>query len=199
MEQLNSPVIQVLYQRMSLSPSARQRELGVSGLIRSGFGAAAIAAAAQLAPTSTGVGTLIMSLRNDFRATDANSVAALGKAAADTTNPNTTFREAAAHALAAIHTTVALPWLAKLLDDTDAIIRAEGVIGLSSFANGLPVQTTSNVASMAYLQPAGATPYRTADTAVNSAMGAATISQNEGRYLPFWKNWWAQNQGTLGN
>jgi HEAT repeat protein len=156
-------------------------------------------AAAALAPSSPGIGTLVMSIRNDFRATDANSVAALGRAAVDTTNRNAAFREAAAHALAAIHTAAAVPYLGILLSDTDPLVRAEGIAGLSSFANGSPVQTASNTASMAYLHADGAAPYRTADTVANSALGAATISRNEARYLTFWENWWAQNRASLGN
>ena len=202
LDQLGSPVTQVLYQRMSASASPGQRILGLSGLIRGGNRAAfsaASEAAASLASFPLETGVLLLSISAEFRAADSNSVAALGQAAVASANPSLPFREAAAHALAAIHTLDALPYLATLLDDPDPNLRIEAIGGFSSFANGLPTQTASGVPSLAYLQLPATAPYKTADTVANFAMGKQAISQNEAKYLSFWRSWWSQNRAALGH
>jgi hypothetical protein len=201
LDQLQSPVVTVHYQRMSISPSTQQRILGLSGLIRSGS-AAALASAAQAAPTlasyPTENGILLLSIRDHFRATDANSIAVAGQAAADTTNPSLPFRQAAAHALAAIHTAAALPYLDALLEDPDFNLRVEAIGGIGAFANGLPVQTSAGVPSLAYLQFPATAPYKTADTVANFALGTQAIAKKEASYLSFWRDWWLQNRAKLG-
>jgi hypothetical protein len=197
---LKSPVLQVLYQRMSTSASARQRILGLSGLIRGG-NAVALSTAAASAPESKGTveyGTLLSSVRDEFRATDASSITVLGRIALDSAIPDREFREAAAHALASMHTLETLPYLARLLDDPDAQLRVEGVGGLGCFANGTSVQTTANTPSLASLQLSGDGTYSTAETIANFAQGAQAIERDEGRYLAFWKAWWGTNRASLG-
>jgi hypothetical protein len=198
LDRLNSPVIQRLYKRMSSSASPNQRILGLSGLIRGGS-TAALSAAAQAA-SSLGdypleAGVLSESVRNEYRATDANSVEILGQIATALTGPSLPLRQAAAHALTGIHTAQALPYLAALLDDPDSDLRAEGVSGLASFANGLPVQTSANVPSLGYLQRPASAPYMTKETDANFALGPG--AETEPR-LSFWKAWWLQNRTALG-
>jgi hypothetical protein len=200
LDQLNSPIVTVLYKRLSTSTSPQQGILGLSGLIRGGS-AAALASAAQSASTVGGDpsgSVLLLSIRDYFRAADANSIAAVGQAAVDSTNPSIGFREAAAHALAAIHTAAALPFLATLLDDPASHLRAEAVGGMGAFANGLPVQTSAGVPSLAYLQLPTSAPFKTADTVANFALGSQAIARNEAAYLSFWKGWWLQNRTRLG-
>ncbi len=201
LDQPKSPVIAVLYQRMSTSSSAQQQILGLSGLIRSGSAAALASAAGAEStfgsyPTENGI--LLLSIRDYFRAADANSVAAAGQAAVDSTNPSLAFREAAAHALAAIHTAAALPYLATLLDDPDSNLRVEAIGGMGAFVNGLSIQTSAGAASLAYLQLPASAPYQTAGTIANLAMGSRAIAKNETSYLSFWKSWWSQNRAGLG-
>ena len=198
---MQSAVVPLVYQRLSGSASARLRVLGVSGLLRGG-GGAALASAAQLAPTLSAYpvegGILLSSLRNYYRTSDATAVASLGRAATDSTDPNSAFREAAAHALAAIHTAPALPYLAALLDDSDAQLRTEAIRGIGSFANGLPVQTAAGAPSLAHLQLPTAAPYRTDETMRNFALGPGVIGNNQDSYLQFWKQWWSANHAALG-
>jgi hypothetical protein len=200
LDELKSPVLQVLYRRMSESVSPANRIWGLSGLIRNGS-AVALSAAAQMASASQGAieyGTLLSSVRGDFRATDANSIAELGRIASDSPNLDPLFREAAAHALASIHSRETLPYLAKLLDDPDALLRVEGLGGLGSFANGTPMQTRASTASLAYLQLSGEGPYRTPETIANFALGSPAIERDEQRYLAFWKDWWSSHRASLG-
>ncbi|HEX5431004.1 MAG TPA: HEAT repeat domain-containing protein, partial [Bryobacteraceae bacterium] len=147
LDELKSPVLAVLYRRLANSASTDQRLLGLSGLIRA-QDASALADAARLAATvrnDPAEGVLLLSVQIYFRATDPSAVSALGSAATGILTSNTDFREAAAHALASIHTNAALPFLATLLDDPDLNLRVEGVGGIGAFANGLPVQTKAGV------------------------------------------------------
>lgn len=200
LEQLQSPVITMLYQRLSRIGTPQQQALGFAGLVRQGSSAALTSvakAATVLADYPVENGILLLSIRDQFRASDAGSVQALGQIAADTT-ANQLFREAAAHALAAIHTKESLPFLAQLLSDGDVTLRVEAIGGLSSFANGLPAQTASGTPSLAHLQLPVGGPYQTPETIANFAMGPQAIKQNESRYLTFWQTWWTQQKSQLG-
>jgi hypothetical protein len=201
LDKLDSPVLQVFYQRMAASSSMQQRILGLSGLIRRGSAialtsAASIASQSEQHPGENGI--LLNSIRYEFRATDANSIAALGHAAVDSINLTLDFRQAAAHALASIHTIEALPYLATLLDDVDEKLRIEAIGGCGAFANGLQIQTTDNTPSLTSLQLSGNAPYRTAETIANFAQGERAILRNEAAYLSFWKDWWTSHRKQLG-
>jgi hypothetical protein len=202
LDQLNSPVTQVLYQRLSTSAVVQQQILGFAGLVRTGSAgavtSAATAAASLFSNYPTEYGILLSSVRDEFRSSDATSIAVLGGAAVDTTNPSLAFRGAAAHALAAIHSASTLPYLAALLDDPSSALRVEAIGGMGSFANGLPAQTSAGVASLASLQLPSSAPYRTPETITNFAMGSVAIEKNEASYLSFWKAWWSQNRASLG-
>ena len=190
------------YQRLSISTVVTQRMLGLSGLIRVGSSAALVAATTAeptVASHPVENGILTQIIPANFRSSDDSSIAALGAASADSPNSNPSFREAAAHALASIHTAATLPFLAALLDDPLAALRIEAIGGLGSFAIALPVQSSANMANLGYLRMSqGNNPYRTDDTIRNFAMGQKAISQNETKYLSFWKNWWSQNRASLG-
>jgi len=201
LDQLNSPYTSLLYQRLSTSLSLAQQIIGLSGLIRAGSGASLSSAVKEQAgfvssPTENSI--LLLSIRDFFRAPDSASVATLGQAVVDQTNPNTPFREAAAHALAAIHTVATLPYLADLLGDQDLSLRVEAVGGMGAFANGLPVQTPAGVASLAYLRFPASAPYMTVATRANFALGRQTVERNEAAYLSFWRQWWLDNKTSLG-
>lgn len=98
-------------------------------------------------------------------------------------------RAAAVRAFAAIHTKETLPFLASLLSSADATEQVQAVYGLSSFANGCPIQTQANAASMAYLQCDAPGPYKTTQTTANFAFGAGTPDQ-EAPFISFWQGWW---------
>jgi len=87
---LHSPVIQLLYSRMSASPSPNQKILGLSGLIRGGS-VAALSASLDAAPTLSAypfeAGVLLSSIRDEFRSTDSTSIEILGQIATASTVP----------------------------------------------------------------------------------------------------------------
>jgi hypothetical protein len=195
-DELNSSVPQLFYQRLASSASTEQQVFGLSGLIRSGD-TSALTAAAQIASAVTGSqaqGVLLFSVREYLRPTDPTSVNAVGQVATDSALPNA-LREAAAHVLASVHTAAALPLLATLLDDPDLNVQVEAVGGMGSFANGLPVRTRQSAVTLAYLQLPANAPYKTQDTVANFALGQAA---NETSYISFWKNWWSANRASLG-
>jgi hypothetical protein len=199
LDQLGSPVLGVLYRRLAASRSGNRRILGLAGLIRQGsvdaLSTAMLAPASLFASCPLETGVLMLSIRDDFRAADAPSIAVLGQAALDSRGA---FREVTAFALRSIHTVEALPYLAALMDDPDLKLRAEGIGGFSAFANGLPVQTPAGVPSLAYLQMPATAVYKTQETMANFAMGEAAVSRNEAKLLAFWKGWWTQNRAALG-
>lgn len=196
LDQLKSPVVQLIYRRLSMSAKPAQREAGLGGMLRAG-NAAALTSAAQTPFAFRENGLLLSTLRREFRATDADSVDALGQLA---TSPNLSpaLRQAASHALAAIHTRAALPYLATLLDDSDAALRVEAIGGMGSFANGLAVQTSGNASTLPWLQRPADAPYKTAETLANFGVGRLAIERNESAYLSFWRAWWSQNRAALG-
>lgn len=200
LDQLRSPVVGKLYQRMASSASPAQRALGLAGLIRQGNTGAletALGVAPSLDETSLATRILILGIRDEFRQADQGGVAALGQAAANAGAP-IEFRVAAAHALASIHTTSSLPFLATLLNDPSPDLRAEAVGGFSAFATGLPIQTSACVPSLSCMQLPQSAPYLTPETIANSAMGRDTVLQNEAKYLSFWRAWWTQHRSDLG-
>jgi len=198
---LNSPYVSLLFTRLSNSTLISRQIIGLAGLIREGS-PAAITASAQSSsafaayPIENGI--LLLSIRTFFRATDTASVAALGNAATGATASATAMREAAGHALAAVHTAATLPYLAALLNDQDPKLRAAAVGGIGSFANGLATQTPANNASLAYLQYPASAPYMTAETKANFALGTLAIGPNEAAFLSYWSQWWSQNKASLG-
>lgn len=201
LDQLNSTYIALMFTRLAGSPVTRQQIVGLSGLIRLGSGPSLIAAV-QSEPAFVadplGNGLLLFSIRNYFRATDSDSVAALGAAATGSTTSSTLLRESAAHALSAIHTSAALPYLATLFGDPDTNLRVEAIGGMASFANGLQSQGPSNTASLGYLQYPATAPYMTADTRAHFALGTQAIESNEDAYLSYWSQWWALQKAGLG-
>jgi hypothetical protein len=94
-----------LYQRLSMSALPAQREAGLAGMLRAG-NAAALTSASQMPSEFPENGLLLSAIRQEFRATDAGSVAALGRIAI-APNLSSALRQAATHALAAIHTKAA--------------------------------------------------------------------------------------------
>jgi hypothetical protein len=193
LDQLQSPVVEAFYRRMAASNIPSRRILGLGGLVGNGD-SSALSSATKITgldqhPTEASV--LLHSIRYSFRATDANSVAVLGGIAIDT-NLSAAFREAAAFALCSIHTMETLPYLAALLYAPEPALEAEGAGGLASFANGMPVQTMANVASLGYLQFPERAPYKTQETMAHFALREAALD-----YVAFWRTWWAEHKDAV--
>ena len=98
-------------------------------------------------------------------------------------------REAAAAALARIHSMVCLPYLSKLLQSHDNFMQAMAVGGIAAFANNVPVNSH---------EPAsGAWPYRTDETIAHSAFDESLIQSRPGYYVGFWQTWVQQNASLI--
>ena len=108
-------------------------------MLRAGNAAALTSAAQTLAFRENG---LLSTLRREFRATDADSVDALGQSrhfsksqsGLEASGFRTRWRRFTPGRLRRI--------LATLLDDSNAALRVEAIGGMGSFANGLAVQTS---------------------------------------------------------
>jgi hypothetical protein len=139
---------------------------------------------------------VITALRDVFRDPTPSSVQALAEFA-EGLDASSELRPAAVRAQAAIHTKEALPFIAGLLQSSDPEERVRGVFGLSSFANGCPMQTPGNVVSMDYLQFKNPSPYRTQHTIAHFGFRRGPADQ-ESESVAFWSNWWSKNKATLG-
>jgi|GEM_PF-1184017 len=130
----------------------------------------------------------------DFRNPEDTAVLALG----DLTKAGmpAQARRCAAYSLRAMHTQNTLPILAKLLDADTVDLRYEGVLGLASFANGLPMLTRTSLAGMEFARPESNGPFTTEDTLRHTPTEPA-FRQNEMKYVSFWKAWWAAHQSQL--
>lgn len=137
---------------------------------------------------------VVNSLRDSYRDTSPASVRQIADISADSRFAE--LRPAALRALAFIHTKEALPSLAALLESADRNEQMLGVIGLSAFANGCPVQTSDNVVSLEYLQFRDPSPYRTPETIANFAFRRGPAEQ-EAELISFWRNWWNANEREL--
>jgi len=104
--------------------------------------------------------------------------------------PGDALRANATRALAAIHTQETLPFLAGLLSSTDSDEQVQSVYGLSSFANGCPIQTQGNTASLAYLMCDGPSAYKTPETVANFGFRPGPPDQEQA-LLSFWQAWWS--------
>lgn len=200
LDQLASPAVHTLYERLSASSSVRQRILGLTGLIIDGDASAlarAVSHDASFSEYGLERGRLLLAIRELFRSAAPEAIATLGQTATSA-SAAPDLRTVAAHALAAIHNAATLPYLATLFDDPDLGLRMEAIGGMSAFANGLPTQTAAGTASLAYLQVPSGAPFKTADTMSHLAIGAKAIGANEGSYLSFWRAWWQENRASLG-
>ena len=136
-------------------------------------------------PGSSGI---LDSLKFYYADTDPASINAMGRmATAPTGKPEV--RQAAAGALARLHTQASLPFLASLLDSPDAVLRTFAVGGLAMFANNIPIGSH---------HPApGKWSYRTEETMARSAMDVKRVADNDAYYVGFWKQWWQAHRVEL--
>jgi hypothetical protein len=131
-----------------------------------------------------------------WRSADPVATASLGLIA---TSPGISpiLTRSAATALSAIHTSVALPYLAQLLNNADPDIQVDGALGLSSFANGLPIHTAHNTANLNFLRPSGSASFRTPDTSQHLGVARNAPDTQRKEFISYWKTWWQANQQTL--
>ena len=190
---------QAVHRRWADSNSVNLQTLGLRGLIRQGDVSSLQTVANSLSSLSRGrwFTSVALDLRDNYRNPDPAGVQILGQLIA-TAEEGSRLQLGAAHALSSMHTRETLPILAGLLDSKVQRLRIEGANGLSSFANGRPMQTPANVVSMACSQEQTDAPYRTSGTHANDVMGD-TAARDETRYIGFWKAWWTQMSPQLSH
>jgi hypothetical protein len=132
---------------------------------------------------------VVSALRDSWRDTTPAEVQDAASLAASAPPGSNGLRAAAVRALAAIHTPGTLPFLATLLSSADPSEQERAVYGLSSFANGCPVQSPRNAASMAYLECNQPSSYTTADTLANFGFRQGLPAQ-EAPLVAYWQTWW---------
>ncbi len=181
--------------RFAKSPSSRVKVLGLLGLIKQGNGEAL----AQLVNDRNMLDTAARepALSNaicNCRGENPLLIETLGKLIAPENSMY--LRRCAAYALRSIHTRDTLPYLAQLLDSDSGDLRYDGVIGLASFANNLPMQTRQNVVNMGWLRAESKGAYTTEETLQNLP-SKPLFDKEEAKYVGFWKHWWATNRTTL--
>ena len=185
-----SPAIRAMLVRFADHPSSELRMISLRALLAEGNVAAlARVEREQVQLTSDFNGrTLVDDLAQDFANPDRAAIQILGRMATSETGTSP-FREAAAKALARMHTKDSLPFLALLLDNASLPLKTFAVGGFAMFANNVPIGSH---------HPApGDWPYRTDETIAHSAMSETAISTREAYYVGFWKSWWLQNRDQL--
>jgi hypothetical protein len=191
---LSSSAVDRILSDFLQSSSISFQTVGVSGLL-SRNAPGSVSKLAKMWPVvrqSPNKSLIISALRDSFRDTSPESVQHLVVLANDPSSGQE-LRAAAIWALKAMHTKESVPFLASLLSSSDPGERVNAVIGLSSFANGCPVQTPANVASMEYMEFKKPSPYRTAETIAAFAFGPVD-SERESELTAFWTGWWNEHK-----
>ncbi len=190
-DSINTPAVQAMLATCLASSSPAFQAVGLAGSLERGV-PGTIQQLVQLWPTISvdpHQADVVFALRNSWRDPTPAAVQQLASMTAAALPAYSDLRAAAIRALAAIHTKEALPFLATLLVSIDPGEQERAVYGLSSFANGCPMQTNGNVVSLAYLQCDQPSPYRTADTTANFGFRAGPPDQ-ESALVSFWQTWW---------
>lgn len=118
-------------------------------------------------------------------------------------NPSfpTRIREEAGRVLRAVHSKEAVPFLAAMLDSDLGNLKYNGVMGLASFAQGLPITTPENVRTGNWLKPepgSNSATYAVAPQEASRYMPATdTFEKDQTRYTGYWKSWWAKHRSVL--
>ncbi|MBC7924809.1 MAG: HEAT repeat domain-containing protein [Bryobacteraceae bacterium] len=183
-----SPAMRAMFTQLRGHQNTPLRVVGLRAAIGDGEDTALSDAVLEISKLSQGFSAAIVEeIQNHFTNAKPHVVSQLGQLSTTkaTTRP---MRLAATVALARIHTSHSLPYLARLLDDPDQGLRAVAVGGLAKFAN--------NIAAEGHHPKAGDWKYRTEETMRNSAMDARVIRENPTLVL-FWKTWWEQNRVEL--
>lgn len=151
---------------------------------------------ADLARTGGTSETLVENALQESRTADAGALAVLARVALSTEPNMQRFALASARALAAIHSPQTLPTLRKLLDSANPNLRAAGVNGLSSFVMNLPVRYQKDMTTMAWMQPAGQSPYLTDEVKQYIELGPVKQARDEA-VVAFWRGWWSDREASL--
>ena len=200
---INSPTVKRVFQAFSNSKEPLLRAAGLAGAIQNGDPQAVMqleidiqgALASVSGPASEEMQGISAAIELLYRNPDPAGLAALGRIGTNRSAP-AQLQRAAAYALRAIHTKDTLQYLGQLLESPNQALRYEGVFGLASFANGLPMITQANIASMSYLTSNGNQEFSTVQTREH-VPAFEEFQGDETKYLRFWKDWLRDNQFRL--
>lgn len=136
---------------------------------------------------------------SSYRGSDPLFIQSLGKL---TSKPiPARIREEAGRVLRAVHSKEAVPFLVAMLDSDLDNLKYDGVMGLASFAQDLPVTTPENVRTGNWLKPgpnSKSATYAVAPQEASQYMPATdTFEKNQTRYIGYWKTWWANHRSVL--
>lgn len=146
---------------------------------------------ARIAGLAGDARTMILSaISQAFRSEEPAGIAVLSALALDTKR-SMELREAAAHALAMIHSPHTLRALAALLDDPEMELRRKACVGLGMFANGTPAHQLRYAKTMEHLKPSAHSKYRSPETLNYFGFDR----DQEAEFIHFWKDWWQKHQG----
>jgi hypothetical protein len=187
---MSSPAVQRALHYLADSGTGDKALIGLAGLVGHGEVASLLRAetmALSLTGNTGGPGYIISAIGN-VRLTDPVAVACLGRMATTQSN-SVLLRDRSAHALAAIHTVDAVPWLGKLLSDPSNALKLIGATGMSFFVNGVGIPTPETMLSLSHLNQRSPSPYRTTgtDQHIGYALG------QEGSFVDFWTSWWNEH------
>jgi len=192
----DSPNIRSALRGLLGASSGRAKGVGMTALLVRSDDSAVAALSSEWpsladAPESVEV---VQALRSYFRSVTPQAIGSLVQLAQLSSMP-AGVQQAAVWALRSIHTQETLPFLASLLDSSDSSLKLAGAIGIAAFANGCPMQSPSNMASMAFLSCPGSR-FSNADTKRNFLFNGST-PEEEAAKEAYWKSWWQSNQAAL--
>jgi hypothetical protein len=188
------PVTARLYRLLQTNSDPEIEFVGLAGLVTMGDRSALAEIAKNVDRLSQlKVSGLVSAKIRPVRDTDAGAIESLGLIS---TSRNRNLQRAAASALEAIHTQRTLPYLAGLLDSTDAMAREDAIRGMSRFVDNLPVECCTNLPGTLLISQ-GPTPYRTAETDKYSLSRRLLGQSGDSEFVQFWKSWWAAMKNRL--
>ena len=184
---LHSSFITDTFNRFSVSNDARLKTIGLKARLRQGDLAALAEVRASVKDVAnyTGAARVTEAIRFYFLNEEPAAVKILGELLV-AEDASIELRNAAATALARLHSKEALPYLAKMLESPNITMRTYAVGGMAMFANNVPVG--------GHHPAPGDWKYRTEETIRHSALDERLVSENEAFYVGFWMDWWSQHR-----
>jgi hypothetical protein len=189
----DSPSVRQLFRQFANSANPAVKALGIAELVRRGDSSALHQLEAETAVLAeASESTLIVHSLAMVRDSNPETIRALSRLAASGSKIEG-LNLAAARALRSMHTEQTLPYLASLLDSDDPNMRAEGVLGLSFYANGVPIVGQGGTPGMSFLRVRKPTKYTTKET--REYLGFDPTRENE--FIAFWRDWWLRHRNEL--
>ena len=191
---LSSDALMSEFRRLARSPSANVRSFALAGLIERSDAEALLQFEREfdeLADASL-TGLAQDSIELFFRNPAPEAIAALGRlTTVKSGHPSP--KRAATFALRVMHTEASLKYFVELLDSPEPEVRYNAMAGLASFANLGHVPLAEKLQSKGQPMTTTRGPYTTDQTRAHFPT-TANFAQDEGRYIAFWKNWWARHE-----